>query len=946
MQANSGTFRTLGTLSIDGAGTLSTNFAGSILLGGNISGNSTAFASSNPLGVITLNAGSSSANPQLLEAMSQDLGNTAAGFKNNFVYGTINVVTADVKLVDQFANAPGGPNALYVDSLLVNSLDTLDLNGLHVYARAVQINGGASVINGTITQFPDGGPIDINSAVPGAISPAGNQDTWTFFGRAGEAVTAYVNPGTGTAPAPITPNLNLAEIQLVAPNNSVLASGNSTALGAAVSLPNITLPTDGTYSIEISAAAGHSTFTGNYAVGVWDVTPQIQPLLLGQTTNGSILTPFDLQQWTFTALAGEQIKFHLINETSTGLLYSLSGPNGYSGFSNLTGDSPLINLPSSGSYTLSVQGSNGATGDYSFVVNPSTLNSVPLNGSINGTLAGSGQAELFSIIVPAVQSLTVGLDDNDSFDSNELYLRFGSPPTREIYDYRYSNATAASQSILVPHAAVGTWYALVYGNYVPAPTSFSLSAAGVGHQLVSVTPGALGNSAPETLSIAGSGFEPGAVATLIGPGNAQITATSTSVVSYTQLTATFPAGVPAGVYSLEVTSAGHSDTLNSALTISAGRQAHLETSLKVPDQLGRHVAATIYINYANDGTVAMPAPLLELEAEIPAERPLFTLDSSKIFQGLWTSTLPDGYSNSIQILASGRIPGVLLPGESLSIPVYYAGMQMPWDVTDPTVPLELGVLDSTDTDPVAWSSLKASLQPPSVSNAAWNQIYANLTAPLGNTWGQFVTALDNNAAYLGSVGENVTDFNTLWGFMYAQANDALGPVEHLQTVFDASLPLPNGGTLSFWRNYHLPISGRFASGMLGNGWSVPYQSTLVIDPSGDAELETVGEPNELFQADARGGFFDSDDGDSLIANANGTHTITAPDGESDTYALERQLDVSLRRAGQSNQLCLRWLGETDLTDRVHRPVDDAHLQRRRLAGHVDHIGRRCRDLQL
>ncbi len=280
----------------------------------------------------------------------------------------------------------------------------------------------------------------------------------------------------------------------------------------------------------------------------------------------------------------------------------------------------------------------------------------------------------------------------------------------------------------------------------------------------------------------------------------------------------------------------------------------------------------------------MPAPLLELEAEIPAERPLFTLDSSKIFQGLWSSTLPDGYSNSIQILASGRIPGVLLPGESLSIPVYYAGMQMPWDVTDPTVPLELGVLDSTDTDPVAWSSLKASLQPPSVSNAAWNQIYANLTAPLGNTWGQFVTALDNNAAYLGSVGENVTNVNTLWGFMYAQANDALGPVEHLQTVFDASLPLPNGGTLSFWRNYHLPISGRFASGMLGNGWSVPYQSTLVIDPSGDAELETVGEPNELFQADARGGFFDSDDGDSLIANANGTHTITAPDGESNTYA--------------------------------------------------------------
>ena len=92
MQANSGTFRTLGTLSIDGSGTLSTNFAGSLSLGGNISGSSTAFASSSPLGVITLNGPGTSANPQLIEAMSQDLGNTAAGFKHNFVYGTLNAI--------------------------------------------------------------------------------------------------------------------------------------------------------------------------------------------------------------------------------------------------------------------------------------------------------------------------------------------------------------------------------------------------------------------------------------------------------------------------------------------------------------------------------------------------------------------------------------------------------------------------------------------------------------------------------------------------------------------------------------------------------------------------------------------------------------------------------------------------------------------------------------
>src|SRR5262249_49411809 len=152
---------------------------------------------------------------------------------HNFTYGTIFVSTGFVKLVDQADNAlGGGPEALYVDSISVNSLDQLDLNGLHVYARAVQINGGGSVINGTITQLPDGGAIDLNSPLPGAISPAGNQDAWTFFGRAGEAVTTYVNPGSGTAPAPIFPSLNFAGLQLVAPNGSVLGSGNSASSGA------------------------------------------------------------------------------------------------------------------------------------------------------------------------------------------------------------------------------------------------------------------------------------------------------------------------------------------------------------------------------------------------------------------------------------------------------------------------------------------------------------------------------------------------------------------------------------------------------------------------------------------------------------------------------------------------------------------------------------------
>ena len=129
--------------------------------------------------------------------------------------------------------------------------------------------------------------------------------------------------------------------------------------------------------------------------------------------------------------------------------------------------------------------------------------------------------------------------------------------------------------------------------------------------------------------------------------------------------------------------------------------------------------------------------------------------------------------------------------------------------------------------------------------------------------------------------------------------------------------------------------------MLGNGWSVPYQSTLVIDPSGDAELETVGEPNESVSRDARGGFFESDDGDSLVDNANGTHTITATDGESDTYTANGTLVFHCDAQGDRITFDYDASGQADFADGFHRPIDHARIQRCGPARHADDlVGRR------
>ena len=47
--------------------------------------------------------------------------------------------------------------------------------------------------------------------------------------------------------------------------------------------------------------------------------------------------------------------------------------------------------------------------------------------------------------VPGGQQLLVTLQDSSGADQNELYLKFGSSPTRDDYQYRFTNVASANQ---------------------------------------------------------------------------------------------------------------------------------------------------------------------------------------------------------------------------------------------------------------------------------------------------------------------------------------------------------------------------------------------------------------------------------------------------------------------------------------------------------------------
>ena len=301
-------------------------------------------------------------------------------------------------------------------------------------------------------------------------------------------------------------------------------------------------------------------------MAVWDVTPRIQPLVARADHQRLASTRRSISSnWTFTALAGEQVKFHLINETSTGLLYSLTGPNGFSGFSNLTGDSPLINLPSSGSvYVVGARRATGRRATTRSSSNPTTLTSRAAQ-RLDQRHAGrlSGRRSCSAIAVPAVQSLIVSLRrpceqrlaTNSICDSARRRLARRTiiviqPPTAA----NQSNHRSQCRDRHVVRARLRKQRARV-------SSTFNLSADGVQLQLNEVLPKAIGNAGPMTLELTGDGFEPGTTVTLVGPGNTQNSATSVNVVSFTQLVATFPQGLPAGVYSVVVNQGTSSNTL-------------------------------------------------------------------------------------------------------------------------------------------------------------------------------------------------------------------------------------------------------------------------------------------------------------------------------------------------------------------------------------------------
>jgi RHS repeat-associated protein len=357
-------------------------------------------------------------------------------------------------------------------------------------------------------------------------------------------------------------------------------------------------------------------------------------------------------------------------------------------------------------------------------------------------------------------------------------------------------------------------------------------------------------------------------------------------------------------------------------------QSFFQTNVTTSSSLGQAGPSTIDVQYTNTGKAAMAAPLLMLTAtqngQAGAE---LTLDLSGA-----------GASQSVEFLASGSTPGVLEPGETVTIPVYYEGWLPGQWQTSVSVTLSLQAIETSNTSTINWSTIEAGAKPPTISSTAWVPIFNNLQTSIGPTWGDYVSMLDANAQYLGNLGENLTDPAELWSFELQQAI-GLGPIQDIGTTVDDQVAVP-GLTLEFSRTFMSSLVGRSQPGPMGLGWSDNWQVSLAVQSDGTVVVSEPGGTQVSFTPNGGGGYADQPgDYETLTSLRGGAFSLEETNGTVTVFNSNGTLDYVQDTNG--NRITAGYTSGllTSLTDSSGQSLSIGHNSAGLISTVIDSSGR-------
>jgi hypothetical protein len=370
-----------------------------------------------------------------------------------------------------------------------------------------------------------------------------------------------------------------------------------------------------------------------------------------------------------------------------------------------------------------------------------------------GTL-GSGQSAFYQVAVTASQTLQINFASQEADTLNDLYVSFGSMPTRGQADYRFQQF-AANQQITVPATEAGTYYILAYGDDVPESLeNYSLTATVIPFSVTAVSPASVGNAGPSTIEIDGAKFDRDTTFQLIDVHGNVIQASATDVQDAATAYATFNlTGAATGNYQVQATAAGGTTTtLATGLTVTTGSGANLQVSLSGPAEVLPDTTGVFEVNYANTGDADSGAPLIFVESP------------SGTAMGLTAAAVPYNHAPIFLAINSNGPAGVLPPGYSSARQIYFTapGGGDPND-------FQYVLVGTDNTQAIDWNEVLNWIPTSYLQAPNWSAASALLQQWIGGTWGGFVQLLDNNAALVVPASGDPSDVGDILNIVVQKA---------------------------------------------------------------------------------------------------------------------------------------------------------------------------------
>ncbi len=384
------------------------------------------------------------------------------------------------------------------------------------------------------------------------------------------------------------------------------------------------------------------------------------------------------------------------------------------------------------------------------------------------------------------------------------------------------------------------------------------------------------------MKITGSGFTGSTTAAMVS-GDMTLAASTDQVLDSNTLLATFDLkGFPTGSYGLKMTNVTSTATLPNAFTVQPPSNKGLVFSLDLPGVSRGDLPDTMYLQYANTGNTDIPAPYFF----ISGDNTEFELPGQTAYS-----------DDSIEVLgiAPTGVASTLAPGQSNSIPITYTQIQI---IGHQQAQLQVSDVDPADV--IDLPVLQTEMQPVNEPADAWNAIFGNFLAEVGNTVGGLGNVLRNAADALSTQGTRTGDLDQLLNYALEEAGDfgqitaryELGPFGRGQGD-----PVGEVATADSSGNVYITSGGTeeiFIKQLNGTYQGTPGDTSRLTEGGGIYTLTDTSGEMTVFNADGTLNYFQDADGNRLTAHYTGglLTSLVATDGDTFTDTYNAQLRIT------------------------------------------------------